>query len=363
MSDGAPPPPPPPGPSEGSESLTVPAASVRFGIPEDSLQAWIASGALRAFRDRGEVLLKADEVERVLAAGRPAPDPGEPDLVPLPDLAIFLGIETEELARFLDGGPLPLIPDAAGTPAVRREEIARLLLGTAGRAALLDAAGSAWTEQGEPAPVPGEGEADELEEDATEETRVGAPPPSPPPVRGAITVRYYERMTPRRSYPIVVQAARIPAPLRAVPRLPGCLCVPAGLDLTPEEPKGEFWVTPQAVGPVPRGAVDFLLAGTRAAEVRTPFTVRTLAGAWVFLALAALFLALAPVLDAVEETMAPDSPLRALLGLFGGGMGTGLILSTLSFVGGGLWFFWAQPREGRPLTVSLSGAQHDSPLP
>ncbi|MHC5081448.1 MAG: hypothetical protein ACYTHN_20795, partial [Planctomycetota bacterium] len=254
----------------------------------------------------------------------------------------------------LEGGRLTPMDGPQGKKAARRDEIARLLLSSAGRASLLEAAGPAWPEAGEPFPVLGEGPGEEMEEDATEETTDGpeAPPSAAP--RGAVTVRYFRRMNPHRSFPLLLETARLTVPLRAVPHLPGCLCIPSGLDLSPEYPRGEFWVTPQALGPVPKAAVDLFFSGEKILELRTPILVRNLMGAWILLVLAAAFLLLSPVMEALGKNLGPRSALGALMNAIGGPFAGGIILSVLSFLGAVLWFFWATPGESRPVTVSLS---------
>jgi excisionase family DNA binding protein len=350
-------------------------------LSEETLNAWVAEGRIRAYRDRGDVYLKAAEVRRFVEEGdgqdpgsavgkedRPPvasategapPAPAGEDTIPLPDLARFLDISEEELDGILRGGILRAVRDDEGKAAILRSELARLLLATAGRASLLEAAGVEWPESGEPAPVLGETRGDELEEDATEETSIRTETPVVAPPRGAVTVRYFSRMNSRRSYPLLLQGARLSGPVRAVPRVPGCLCVPAGLDLTPEHARGEFWITPQTLGPVPTAAVEFFVSGERTAEIRVPFNVGTLAGAWILLGLSGAFLLLTPFLELLGSGLEGEGTLAFMLGMLGGPVGFGLLLSVLAFTGGAVWFFRANPAESRPLTVSLTATPED----
>lgn len=371
----------PEGPPSPSEMSTLAKVAKILGLSEETLNAWVAEGRIRAYRDRGDVYLKTAEVRRFVEENdRDGPEPpgtgeGRPrdapvaedaplapaaeDTIPLPDLARFLDISEEELEGILEGGILRTVRDGEGKEAILRSELARLLLATAGRASMLEAAGVEWPESGEPAPVLGEGRGEELEEDATEETsiRTEAPPVSPP--RGAVTVRYFSRMNSRRSYPLLLQGARLSGPVRAVPRVPGCLCVPAGLDLTPEQARGEFWITPQTLGPVPKAAVEFFVSGVKIAEIRIPISVQTLAGAWILLGLSGAFLLLTPFLELLGSGLEGEGSLAFILGNLGGPVGFGLLLSVLAFSGGAVWFFQAKPAESRPLTASLTATPED----
>lgn len=344
----------------GREGL-VPLAVVadRFGLEEQQLNRWIASGSLRAYRDRGEVHLVEEEVRRFLDTGRGDDDRGSPteggNFIALPELARFLGVDPGDLDELIAGGTLEVESEPGGPKRVRRDEVARLFLGSAGRAALIQVPGTGWPEGGEPDPILGEGALEEADEEITEETQEQEAAPMEPTLRGAVTLRYYSRMTIRRSFPLLLQAARLSGPVRAVPRLPGCLCVPPGIDLTEENARGEFWITPQALGPVPKAAVDFLVSGEVALEVRTPIEVRSLAGAWALLALAGFFLLLAPFTGMVDAAEGRDSPATALMDVFGGPVATALFLSLVFFIAGAGWFFWAAPREARPQSASLSG--------
>ncbi|MHC4600522.1 MAG: helix-turn-helix domain-containing protein, partial [Planctomycetota bacterium] len=172
-----------------SEMTTLAEVAKILGLSEETLNAWVADGRIRAYRDRGDVYLKTAEVRRFVEEGEPdGPEPpeggeGRPpaavaakeaprapageDTIPVPELARFLDISMEELEGILGGGILRAVRDGEGRTAILRSELSRLLLATAGRASLLEAAGVEWPESGEPTPVLGEGRGEELEEDAT----------------------------------------------------------------------------------------------------------------------------------------------------------------------------------------------------
>jgi hypothetical protein len=124
--------------------------------------------------------------------------------------------------------------------------------------------------------------------------------------------------------------------------------------MTSDQPRGEFWVTPQAIGPVPKAGVDLFAPGEKIAEIRTPIQVRSMVGSWIFFGLAGFFLLMAPVLEFLERNLGEHSTMGFLVNAMGGPVACGIILSVLSFIGGALWFFWANPSEGRPISVSLS---------
>jgi len=349
---------------------TIPDVAAQLQLSEEKLNNWIASGELRAYRDRGEVLLRMVEVRRFLRGADAGLEPGDPDssriVIPVEELAAFFGVDASDLDALLDVGAFTEVRGPTGGRGILREEAARLFLASAGRARLLEAAGPDWPEIGDPAAVIGEGAPEELDDDATEETTLGEVDPlaDGPRVRGAVTVCFFGRMSLRRTFPLLVHGARLSAAVRVVPRLPGCLCVPSGIDLSDEDPRGEFWITPQAVGPVPKGAVDLYSSGLKVIEIRTPFQVRSSAGAWVLLGLAAAFLALAPVMEFLEKNSGEDSSLGAIFGVLGGSVATGIVLSILCFLAGVIWIAWSSPRENRPLTVSLTQpAQGGEPPP
>jgi hypothetical protein len=108
------------------------------------------------------------------------------------------------------------------------------------------------------------------------------------------------------------------------------------------------------LGPVPTAAVEIFVSGEKTAEIRIPFTVGTLTGAWVLLALSGAFLLLTPFLELLGSGLEDEGSLAFLLGNLGGPVGFGLLLSALAFSGGAVWFFKANPAEGRPLTASLT---------
>ncbi|GEM_PF-3055509 len=357
------------GPPKNGEEERAGLAEVaeRFRLSEDQLHRWIASGNLRAFRDRGEVFLRIRDVLRFLdRPGVPSSPETEPQSVAgdaaedawitLPELSLFLGVPTAEIEALLQEGPFALHEGADGEKRLPRREVARLFLGSATRRSILEAAEDVWGPGGEPPQAEsGEGVEDQ-DEEATEETCEGAPEEEDV-LRGAVSIRFYDRMVQNRSFPFVVQGARLQAPVRAVPRLPGCIVMPQGVDLTPENPRGEFWVTPHALGPVPKAGVDFFFRNGKIGQARTPVAVRNLFGVWVTGLLAGAFLVLSPFLEALEGALAEESAVGAVLETAGGGAALALFASLACFAGATLWFFLASPREGRPVTVSLSGGE------
>jgi hypothetical protein len=270
------------------------------------------------------------------------------------ELAALLGLTPSEAQDLAARSGLPVGPGPSGEPSVPRRDLADRLLPRASPPSLVEPAASPWPGTGPVERAPGEPDAEDREEESTEETSEEAGASEPELPRGILTVRYFGRMTPGRSFPLLVQGTKLTAPLRAVPRLPGCLCVPSGEDLRPESPRAEFWVTPQAVGPAPGAAVEIHGDGKRIAEARVPFLVRRLTQAWALLALAGLFLALAVVLEAVPPSAAKDTLLARLLAAAGGGAPAGLLLSIAAFGSGAAWFFFANPKEANAVTISLS---------
>jgi hypothetical protein len=335
-------------------------------LSEEVLNNWIASGRLRAYRDRGEVFLRIPEVRQVLEHEEEGTDSEEtedslnPEVLSLEELENFLGVDARELEILFEAGRFTWARTPDGQRGVLREEVARLVLASAGRAGLLDAAGPGWPDRGDPEPVLGDGSAEELEDDATEETSVGEIEPEAHVPRGAVTVRYFGRMTLRRSFPLLVQGSRLSAPVRIVPRFPGCLCVPAGLELSDERPRGEFWITPQAMGPAPKAALEIIVSGAKLLEVRTPFQVRSLAPAWVLFGLAAAFLLLSPLFELASGTEESPTLFDALFGLLGGPSAAGIVIGTFSFIAGALWLFLTSPAENRPVNASLSAGQSET---
>jgi excisionase family DNA binding protein len=349
---------------------TVPVADAArlAGVSEDDLRGWIAEGKVRAYRDRGEVLVKKAEILDFLrrppapsplpeAPGVPAPPPvreGADSLVPIRELAGLLGVSAAKAEEMAARAGLPLFPAPDGGKCARRPDLADRLLGPAAPASLVEPAALHWPGPSAAERAQGEAEPEDAEEEATEETSETSRGAKSEELKGILTVRYYDRMSPGRTFPLLVQAAKLTGPIRAVPRLPGCLCVPAGEDLTPDGPRAEFWITPQAVGPAPRASVEILGRGSRVAEVRVPFFVRRLAPAWGFLALAGGFLALAVLLEAFAPSVEKTSMLARILAALGGGAPAGLLLSMAAFVAGAAWFFFANPREANAVTISLA---------
>ncbi|MHC4779220.1 MAG: helix-turn-helix domain-containing protein [Planctomycetota bacterium] len=351
--------------SSTDEMDTLAHVAGNLDVSEDQLNSWIADGRIRAYRDRGDVYLKQEDVHRFMEEGDPPREADIPpfpeDTVPLDDLARFLDLSEEDLDGLLDAGSLRAVKGPGGRSVVVRAELARLLLVGAGRASLMEAAGVDWPDSGEPVSVLGETRAEDMEEDATDETSVRSLEEVHAPPRGAVTVRHFSRMNPGRNFPLLLQGARLTGPVRAVPRLPGCLCVPAGVDLTPDGTRAEFWITPQAVGPVPKAAVDLFVEGERSAEIRIPIVVRSLSWPWVLMGLAGAFLLLTPLLDLLGPQFDGGGVLGFLMRNLGGPVGVGILLSIVSFVAGSLLFMTAKPVESRPLTssVSPSGPEFD----
>jgi hypothetical protein len=279
-------------------------------------------------------------------------------MVPLDDLASLFGIPPAEAEALALRSGLSLLTGPRGAPAVRRRDLADRLLRNPAPALLVEPR-PPWTRgesAGEPAaPL----EEEEPEEEATEETSERSAGSETEPLRGIVTVLYYDRMTPGRSFPLLVQGTRITAPVRAVPRLPGCLCVPSGEDLAPDAPRAEFWVSPQAVGPAPSASVEILGCGVKVAEVRTPFLVRRLTPSWALLGIAGLSLAMAVVFEAFPPVVGKASLLARGLAAAGGAASACLLLSAAAFAAGAAWFFLANPRESKAAAVSLTGRPPD----
>jgi hypothetical protein len=207
------------------------------------------------------------------------------------------------------------------------------------------------------------GEEAEVEEDETEETAEGPPPPQAPPrapregepsparrETALISVHYYLRMTPRKNFPLVVQG-KVSRPVRLVPSFPGCICVPPQATVSAEKPRAEIWVTPFASGAVPSAEIHVFDREAPLHPFRTPFRSQGTTAALVLLIVSPVWILLGLVLDLIPRTDEKQEHLLSLvLDAAGGPLSLGLALFILTFGIGVLLYFLQRPLEAPVLT-------------
>lgn len=119
-------------------------------------------------------------------------------------------------------------------------------------------------------------------------------------------IEYYNQMRKNRSYPLSLHISRVDivdnnrddlaklqnTNIMFVPRFPGCQVVPEKvlLDISSENAKAEFWITPFASGQIP-GWVESLYKGKTSSFTKTPFKIKNnlLSGIFFILSLLCLF--------------------------------------------------------------------------
>jgi hypothetical protein len=202
----------------------------------------------------------------------------------------------------------------------------------------------------------------DVEEDETEETADGPPATPAPPVKAVkapgpappksaiVSIHYFRRMTPMRTFPFYIQG-KMPVPLRVRAVLPGCLSVPAEVELTKERNKAEIWVTPLSAGPLPVAEFEVFVGRKKVGEIATPVrcTPMTLPLALIILAPAWLLLGL--LVDALPPPAEGRHPLLpAMLSQTNGPLTAGLGLFLVTLALGLLFYFLARPAEGAVLS-------------
>ncbi len=168
-----------------------------------------------------------------------------------------------------------------------------------------------------------------------------------------LSVHYFKRMTPLRNFPLYVQA-RTREPLRLVPILPGCICVPPEVEIKPDSDKAEIWITPLSVGPCPAPVVHVFASGKPAGRIPVPFTCARLVYSWAFLLLSPAWVLLGLVLDALLVPQdSPPALLAAALEGVNGAANLGMGLFIISFSLGVLLFFLSKPAAAPVVTCKL----------
>lgn len=211
-------------------------------------------------------------------------------------------------------------------------------------------------------------------------------PPEPSSISRKVAVRYYHRMNPLRNFPLLVVLSKETlaaikhskvtqvegkekvvvkreAPVvEVVPIFPGCLVMPPRIkvDVTPEEAKAKFWLTPNTEGELEEARVEIWYQDKLATTIETP--AKATKHTWAILSM--VFALLVPVISALLEILQVDVrkniPLVLLwmkrgVEALGGATTAGLLLALLGVVGAVVFYLLNRPEEAEPIESIFSG--------